>query len=142
MKSLSQTRPSGYALKFSAPFAISMALTRGKAGIDEFEEHNYRNKQVLELASKVKITGYESSEYPKHLPGWLIIRMKNGTTYEHRIKFERGCLENPIPEEDIRAKYYDNASRGVSAEKVREIEKRVDDLENVGNIADLIRLCY
>lgn len=142
LPSLVQTRPSGYALKYSAPFGIAMALIRGKAGIDEFEEHNYKDKEVMELASKVKVTGYESDEFPKHSPGWLIIKMKDGTAYEHREKFEKGSLENPISEEEMRAKYYDNASRVLPKRKVQEIQEIIDNLENLSDTANLLKLCF
>ena len=101
-----------------------------------------KTKKSWTLRSKVKITGYETSEYPKHLPGWMIIRMRDGTFYEHRIKFERGCLENPIPEEDIRAKYFGNASRALPDKKLKEIEKLVDGLEELDDVSRLIELCY
>lgn len=141
-KNLSQKRPSGYALKFSLPFGVAMALIRGKAGIDEFEEHNYKNKEALELGSRIEITGYESDEYPKHLPGWLLIKMKDGTVYEHRVKFERGCLENPIPEEEIRAKYHDNALRALPRDRVEQVEEMIDNLEDLDDISKLMKLCY
>ena len=142
LTSIAQTRPSGYALKFSAPFGIAMALIRGKAGIDEFAEHNYKDKEALELASKVKVTGYESDEFPKHLPGWVIIKMKDGNVYEHRIKFERGAIENPTSDDEIKAKYYDNALRALPRDKVKEIVTIVEDLEKLDDVSKLMRLCY
>jgi 2-methylcitrate dehydratase PrpD len=142
LTSISETRPSGYALKFSVPFGIAMILLREKAGIDEFAERNYRNEEVLELASKVKIMGYESDEFPKHLPGWVRIAMKDGTIYEHRIKFERGSLDNPTSDGEIRAKYYDNALRALPSEKVKKIENLIDELENLDDVSKLMRLCY
>ncbi len=69
--------------------------------------------------------------------GHVRIFMKDGTSHENIQSYIRGLPEYPASEEDIWLKFRDNA-RGVLAEvSIRDLYRRIMELEYLDDIGDL-----
>ena len=53
-----------------------------------------------------------------------------GRFHEAEVIYRSGHWRNPIPEENLKAKFRDLAGRVITAEAVAEIERVIDNLEN------------
>jgi 2-methylcitrate dehydratase PrpD len=130
-----QRPASSYGAKFSLPFSIAVMLLRGKAGLDEFTEETIHDRKILELAAKVRYELDPTIDYPRHFSGHVKVRMTDGTVLEENQPHPRGGFEDPLPPQEIEAKFRANASLALPAHKTDEIVRLVDRLEELPAIA-------
>ncbi len=128
-----------YDAKFSLPYTVAVALSRGNCVLDDFTEERLGDQAVLDLAAKVRSVPCETTGFPNVFPGWVRVRLRNGTVLEHREKVQRGGPENPADDGEIVAKFENNARRVLSPEKVAEIRDQVMGLEKLPNIGPLMK---
>ena len=130
-----QRPASSYGAKFSLPFSIAVMLVRGRAGLDEFTEEAIHDRKILELASKVRYELDPTIDYPRHFSGHVKVRMTDGTVLEENQPHPRGGFEDPLPPQEIEAKFRANAGLALPAHKTDEIVRLVDRLEELPAIA-------
>jgi 2-methylcitrate dehydratase PrpD len=136
-----QRPASSYGAKFSLPYSIAIMLIRGKAGLEEFTEEAIRDPAVLELARKVRYEIDDSIDYPRHFSGHVRVRMTDGAVLEENQPHPRGGLDDPLPNEEIEAKFMSNAGlvlRLETAERVVGAVKRLEQLPSVQALTDLL----
>ncbi|MGI9422463.1 MAG: MmgE/PrpD family protein [Hyphomicrobiaceae bacterium] len=102
-----------YDAKFSTHFLVSAALVRGKLTLDELEPAALRDPEILALADKVAYADDPDSPFPAAYSGEVIITMADGRELRHREHINRGAADRPLSNEDIVAKYRDNAAMAV-----------------------------
>lgn len=98
--------PGSYSAKMSIPYATAAGLLFGKAGLQEFSEEMVADQATLNLAKKVKVNA--DDELSKVFPGIqaavVTIRTKDGE-YTDRVDFPKGEPENPLTDNEFRARY-------------------------------------
>jgi hypothetical protein len=67
---------------------------------------------VLALASKIQYVINPRDEYPRNFAGHLRARMKDGREREVRQPYMRGGARAPLSDEELEAKFIDNAVYG------------------------------
>jgi 2-methylcitrate dehydratase PrpD len=106
---------SDYDAKFSLPFIIAASLARGRFTLAELEDSALKDPEILGLAGKVTYEVDPSSSFPKHYGGEVILRTSDGRELRRREAVNRGSADRPLSNEDIVAKFVENASyAGVS----------------------------
>ena len=105
----------GYDARFSLPFAVSLMLMKGKAGVAEFSEESFTDPVIRQLMARVSYEAYPKYQV-KDMPGWIEITLKNGARHAFEVPEVRGNARNPVPLEEILQKFHANADfRGRSA---------------------------
>ena len=104
-----QSPVSSYGAKFSLPYSIAVILIRGRAGLEEFSDDAIRDPEILALAKKVRYELDPTIDYPRHFSGHVKIQLADGTVVEENQPHPRGGYEDPLPPEDIEAKFRANA---------------------------------
>jgi 2-methylcitrate dehydratase PrpD len=99
----------GYDARFSLPFAISLMLAKGKAGVEEFSERYLEDREIRNLMRIIRYE-VEPSYLVKDMPGHVAVRLKNGDRFEHEIKQVRGDRLHPIQREELLEKFNQNTS--------------------------------
>lgn len=93
--------------KMSMPFAVSLALYKGSAGMEDFNDETVSNKEILALARKVKVV--ENTELSALVPNKrasiLNVIMKDGNTFSHRVDYPKGEPENPLTDKELTQKF-------------------------------------
>lgn len=110
--------------KMSMPFAVALALTKGSAGMEDFNEANVIDKEILSLARKVKVVENDelSALVPKKRASILKIVMKDGYIHSHRIDYPKGEPENPLTDEELVQKFNSLAMvSGISEENCNKV---------------------
>ena len=99
----------GYDARFSLPFAISLMLAKGKAGVEEFSERYLEDEEIRSLMGTLRYE-VEPSFLVKDMPGYVSVRLKNEDHYEYEIKQVRGDALHPIQREELLEKFNQNTS--------------------------------
>lgn len=110
--------------KMSMPFAVALALCKGSAGMEDFNEANVSDEEILALTRKVKVVENEelSALVPKKRASILNIKMKDGTTLSHRVDYPKGEPENPLTDEELIQKFNSLAmASGLSEENCSKV---------------------
>lgn len=128
---------SSYGAKFSLPYSIAVMLMRGRAGLEEFSDQAIADPAVLALAKKVRYELDPTIDYPRHFSGHVKVKMNDGSVLEENQPHPRGGLEDPLPPQEIAAKFRANASLVLSASRVEQIVDAVNRLEQMPAIAIL-----
>lgn len=132
-----QKPATSYGAKFSLPYSIAVMLIRGQAGLEEFSEAAIRDPELLELASKVRYELDPTIDYPRHFEGHVQVRMKNGSVFTEDQLHPRGGYEDPLPPEEIEAKFRANARLALADSRIGEVLKLMQRLEQLPAISRL-----
>ena len=107
-----QRPPTPYAAKFSTPYCMAVGFLDGRAGFAQFTESRIADPEVTALASKIRYRLNPADEYPRNFSGHLRATLRDGSTREHRQPHMRGGAREPLTDDEIRAKFLDNAVHG------------------------------
>ena len=106
--SAKQNPPNGYAAKFSVPYAITVGLLRGDAGLIEYREDVVHDPAVRALAAKIRYVIDPNNPYPRQFTGHLRVTLHNGDIREARQDHFRGGVAAPLSNEDLVKKFHAN----------------------------------
>jgi 2-methylcitrate dehydratase PrpD len=120
---------SSYQAKFSVQFCIAACLVRGKLGLGELENDVLTDPEVLVLADKVKCEIDPDSAFPKYFSGGVTITTKDGSEFTHMEPINRGTGERALSEEEIVAKYMDNAALAVARDRAEALRDLILDCD-------------
>ena len=98
--------PGSYSAKMSIPYATAVGFLYGKAGLQEFSEEVVKRKDILKLASKVNVKADEelSAAFPSIQTAIVTIITKDAK-FTDRVDFPKGEPENPLTDEEFKARY-------------------------------------
>ena len=105
-----------YDAKFSTHFLVAASLIRGRLTLDELEPDVLRDPDILALADKLGYENDPDSPFPDAYSGELIITMNDGRELRHREHINRGAADRPLSNEEIIAKFDDNAIMAVNTQ--------------------------
>jgi 2-methylcitrate dehydratase PrpD len=124
------TPRSDYDAKFSLPYVVGTAATRGQFTLTELEPEALSDPSSLAVASRVRYEFDPNSTFPKHFCGEVIITTTDGRELRHRESVNRGADERPLSAAEIEEKFMSNVEVVTS----RAVGQRV--LESVMGLAD------
>jgi len=126
----------------SLPYCLAIALIEGDLGPEQFQREQWKDPQVLDLMSRVKVTVDPDLEklYPPARPADLEIRTKKGERVRTRVDYPKGDSHNPMTDEEVQAKFRKLAAPLMEESQIRRIIDAVDNLEGVDDVGKLIEL--
>jgi 2-methylcitrate dehydratase PrpD len=113
---------------------------KGRVGLEEFSDESIHDADILAIAGKVHYEIDPSLDYPRHFTGHVRIVFKDGRVVEESQPHARGSIEEPIPPEEIKSKFQDNARLVLPSWKVTKIAEFIERLENEPDISLLAPL--
>jgi aconitate decarboxylase len=124
---------------FSLPYAIANVLLRKNVALQHYTEPYVRDPQVFELAQKVKVVELPSTAIFGEAEVRVI--MKDGKEYFQHQKYAKGSAAVPVTRDDIKNKFMQNVgfSQTISAVKARKIINKLENLEQVEDVATITR---
>lgn len=111
-----------YDAKFSLPFVVAAALTRGRFGLAELEDDALGDAGILALAQKVRVSEDPDSAFPAAYSGAVEIELADGRVLRHREQVNRGHDQRPLTNDEIVAKFRETIGRvatDATADRVR-----------------------
>ena len=136
-------RPEASAIaKFSLPFVVSTAILNGSVGLDSFSETRLHDEKILAMCDRVEC---------EINPSWTKAQNKftDLTVYTERGEFSMhlehplGCVENPMSDDEMRAKFTDcvqRAKKPYDALRIEQICEKINHLEELDDVNELFDL--
>lgn len=129
--------------KMSIPYSLAVALTTGKAGLDEFTERYISDVAIQEVTDKVKVM--DDAEMTTLCPRKRVAEVTVTTSkgvYSKRVEYPKGEPENPLTQEELESKFrelamYGGLTSGECDEVISEIKKDSLDLNKILQICKL-----
>jgi 2-methylcitrate dehydratase PrpD len=125
---------SEYEAKFSLQYSTAAMLVHGHVGVQSYTDEAVADPDVLALAAKVRYETREYDSYPAAFPGGVRITTTDGRALEADFPHQRGAPENPMPAEEVLAKFRQNASLALGDAAVSTLEEAVLSLEEADDV--------
>ena len=125
--------------KFSTYYCAALALAEGVAGENMFTDKRVLDPKMIALRKKVKarvVPGYKDTEAN------VSITTRGGKKYSAYIDIPKGDPRNPPTDKELESKFRYLAPSVLSQPRIDRLIKTIWSLEKLGNVRQLIRLCY
>lgn len=92
--------------KLSTPYGIALAIVKGNAGYENFNEVNLEDDAIKTLTQKVCVIEDEklTAQSAVVRGAKVVIRLNNGKTYERCVLYPKGEPENPLSFAELQEK--------------------------------------
>ena len=122
----------------SLPFVVALALAYGHFRVGDIER-GIRDPHVLELTRKVQTAedAAYTQRYSAETPVAIRLHAGDGVV-EGEIAAASGHSSRPVGIERVAAKYHENAGGVLGTEKALLLEKRLLEIERLGDVAGLL----
>lgn len=134
------------AARLSIPFCLALAAHRGRVTLDEFTPANLNDPAIRDLMGRVDIVMDEvlNRDYPGGTAAMILaVRMKDGTAYEHFVRYPKGNPNNPMSDDEAQAKFRALAARTLPAAQVGRLSDlllRLETLSDIGALMEAARV--
>jgi 2-methylcitrate dehydratase PrpD len=128
-----------YEAQFSIPYSVATGLRFGRFTLDALEPAAYQDPQTLALAALVECEVDPEADFPRYFGGEVIVELADGRVLRHSEPVNRGAAGRPISNDDIVAKFHDNAARAVNRAHADHILNAVLGIEQ-GSARELAQL--
>lgn len=130
--------------KFSLPFLVGIAATKGKLGVAQLSPDGLKDPEVLAMAQRVVAIDDPSQDWKMKLPdGRIEVTTRDGRTFERLGSAVPGSAEAPMTWEQLIAKFRDCVSVAAFPLQEKRIEKAIAmarDLDSSEDATDLLRI--
>ena len=126
----------GYAAKFSIPYCVAVALSRGRVTQAEFEPAVLKDTAVRDLMRRVELV--VDPQYDRIArtirPARIEAFLGDGRTLEAVSETRRGDPEQPMSDEEMRAKFRSLAALAWGDERARHVDEGMGALPETQTI--------
>lgn len=122
----------------SLPYAMAIALLEGGALLAQYTDRKLRLPAVRRL---MRLTRIETdARLPRGVSCHTTMRMADGSRYVSQVDFPKGSIENPMSDDELRAKFESLAVPVIGAARAARIVATVAELERCADAGELLRL--
>ena len=110
-----------YGAKFSLPFLLATKLLDKKINHNTFVLKNLNRSDIEAISDLVSYENADPSTtmFPKTFPGHLLVTLKDGNVITERLDINIGHPDNPISQDLLQDKFYDNCSGLISEQAIK-----------------------
>lgn len=126
--------------KMSIPYSLAVALSSGKAGINEFTDTYINNPSIQTITDKVTVSDVDelTSLCPQKRVAIVTVNTQSGV-FTQRVDYPKGEPENPLSQDELEEKFrglakYGGLTQPECDEVINEIWKDEFDLERIMRI--------
>jgi 2-methylcitrate dehydratase PrpD len=116
--------------RYSLQHAAALALLRGSAGLQDFDEAKVDDPELSALRDRMVIYADPALDSDQSR---VVVELANGTRLEHAIRHGSGSPERPLTESQLERKFMELATRAMgkgAAERLYEDCRRIDQLKD------------
>ncbi len=127
--------------KFSIPFTVALALSKGHAAQSAFTEQAVKDEAIRALAQRVSVVVAPDLDagYPRRRGVRVHVALRDGTDRTVEIPLPRGEPELPLDLTDLSLKFHENVRGVIDQDLAARIERAVLALESVQDITEVWR---
>lgn len=132
-------RPKTYhEAQVSLPYAVAVALTDGQALFEQFNDARLPEPMLIRLSEMIEIT--TDASLARGVSCRMTMTMDDGTSHVSQIDYPKGSIQNPMSDEELRAKFDSLVHPVLGAGRAAEIAALVQSIEDCPNIGQLMQL--
>ena len=127
--------------KLSTPYAVALAIVKGRAGFVDYNEANLDDYWIKNLTRKVSVIEDENltAQSPAVRGARVTIYLKDGNIYEAPCLYPKGEPEHPLKQEELEEKFrglalYGGLTQKECDEVIEEIGKEKFSINKIMNI--------
>ena len=127
--------------KLSTPFAVALAVVKGRAGYADYNEANLDDNNIKLITSKVRVIedGNLTAQSPAVRGAKVTIYLKDGDVYENTCLYPKGEPEHPLTQYELEDKFrglamYGGLSMAECDEVIEEIGKENFSIDQIMNL--------
>lgn len=124
--------------QFSFQYALAVGATSGRATLDQFSPRRDRDPEVRRLMDVTEVAADREQPAGTYPP--LEVRLKDGRRIERHVKFAKGAPENPLTDEELRAKAVSQIEPVLGRSRCGALLACVASLEDVSDLTELTSL--
>jgi 2-methylcitrate dehydratase PrpD len=109
-----------------------------RIGKHAYQPESLRHPEILALARKVQYYADPVFPGPGRFKGAVRIRLTDGRTVEEVEEYNRGSIENPMSEQELRAKFDENASAFLGPAERSRLADNIMQLEALADVSVLV----
>jgi 2-methylcitrate dehydratase PrpD len=121
-------------------YTLAEALCTGQLGKHAYDDSSRLNPEVLALARKVRYHVDASFPGPGRFKGAVRVTLTDGRVIEEVEEYNRGSAENPMTDEELRAKFDDNTSGFLSPAQRDALANTIARTEQLPDVRELLNL--
>jgi 2-methylcitrate dehydratase PrpD len=128
--------------QFSLPFGVAVAISRRRAGLEEFSPPVLHDAEVLALMPKVAYTPDPALEenFPREWPAWARAQLSDGRQVSAQVRFPKGDPDNPLSWQELIDKYHALVGCVWQASHGERVKDAVQQLEHQADMQAFARL--
>jgi 2-methylcitrate dehydratase PrpD len=126
--------------RVSLQYTLAEALTLGELGRAAYRDESLHDRDILALARRIHFMVDPDFPGPGHFKGEVRIALTDGRTLTEVEEFNRGSIENPMTDAELRNKFDDNASEFLSAARRDRLVDQIRTLEHLPDASALVDL--
>ena len=134
--------PNMLAAKFSLPYAVAAAVTRGATDITAFYQENLTDEATLSLAERVSVAADPEMDLRRYdYPAARVtVSLSNGRTLSESVVAHHGDHRNPATPGELRDKFTFLTAEALGEARSRQVAETVSRLEELPDIRELTAL--
>lgn len=119
-------------------YAIASLLIDGEVTIEAYTQEAIRRPAVLDRVHDIKVVVDES--LAEETFGSIVEVTVDGATWTNFVHTPRGYPSNPLTEDELRAKFRNQAEKAISSRAIDGLIDAIDALETLDNVEELVEL--
>ncbi|MBT2300760.1 MmgE/PrpD family protein [Variovorax paradoxus] len=132
-------RPQTYhEAQVSLPYSVAVALTDGQALFAQYNNARLPEPMLLRLSDLVNIK--PDASLPRGVSCRMTMTMEDGTQHVSQVDYPKGSIQNPMNDDELRAKFDSLVHPVLGAGRATEIAAMVQGIEDVADIGQLMQL--
>lgn len=134
----SKRRPqTDYEAKFSVHYAVASGLLRGRLGLQELLPDALSDPQAQALMDRIDYIEDPDTTFPRHYTGEVSVTLDDGRTLTHREPINRGHAERPMSNDEVREKFFANATLAFPRAQAEKIAALTIDIAQAPSVRAL-----
>jgi len=128
--------------KYSIPFTSAVAMTHGNVTLRDYTDEGLNDPTVLAMADRISYRPAPEGDTGYRVPG-VEVRTRDGRLHQKQANGVPGDARRPLSREQLEAKFRDCVSfsaKPIPSENVTRAIELIDDLENLTDATEIIRL--
>ena len=121
-------------------FTMAEAMARGQLGRSAYSDDARRDPAILALARRVTYHVDPAFPPPGQFKGAVRVTLTDGRVFDAVEEFNRGSAQNPMTDDELRAKFHDNAGGVLSPEQRARFVDAVAVAETLADASTLVNL--
>jgi len=126
--------------RISLQYSIAEAFVRGALGRYAYNDVSLRDPEILGLARRVRYHVDPAFPGPGRFKGAATVTLRSGRVLTEIEDYNRGSAENPMSDDELRAKFDENASGFLSPVARDRVAEAVFSLEALADARALVDL--